>query len=62
MNGIEGIVIPTAYMFLIFLCTAYLVNESYNPFYTLDFKYIIGGGDCFEKNKAHIDLFWVYYC
>ena len=32
MNRGEAIVIPTVYMFLIFLCTAYLVNESYNPF------------------------------
>ena len=32
MNRAEAIVIPIAYMFLIFLCTAYLVNESYNPF------------------------------
>lgn len=25
-------VVPAAYLFLVFLCTAYLVNESYNPF------------------------------
>lgn len=32
MNGGETVLIPIAYMFLIFLCTAYLVNETYNPF------------------------------
>ena len=32
MNSEGVIIIPTVYMFLIFLCTAYLVNESYNPF------------------------------
>lgn len=26
------IAIPVAYMLIMFLCTAYLVNESYNPF------------------------------
>jgi alginate O-acetyltransferase complex protein AlgI len=29
-NG--NIIIPIGYMVLIFLCTAYLVNETYNPF------------------------------
>ncbi len=32
MNIGESILIPIAYMFLMFLCTAYLVNETYNPF------------------------------
>jgi alginate O-acetyltransferase complex protein AlgI len=32
MHKGENILIPIAYMFLMFLCTAYLVNETYNPF------------------------------
>ena len=32
LNNGKAVIIPIAYMFLIFLCTAYLVNETYNPF------------------------------
>lgn len=32
LNNSKAVIIPIAYMFLIFLCTAYLVNETYNPF------------------------------
>nr|WP_272879009.1 MBOAT family O-acyltransferase [Clostridium sp. Cult2] len=32
LNRGGAIIIPLTYMFLIFLCTAYLVNETYNPF------------------------------
>lgn len=31
-KGLEDILIPVTYMLLVFLCTAYLVNETYNPF------------------------------
>ena len=37
MNRGEIVLIPIVYTFLIFLCTAYLVNETYNPF--LYFKF-----------------------
>lgn len=32
LNNGKAVIIPVAYMILIFLCTAYLVNETYNPF------------------------------